>query len=302
MTTFSMFKSAVKLGQVIPNSGISENRQKKPSLDTNDSDFGKIHMIPIDQLVPNRSQPRRLFDSSSILRLADSIRQYGILQPLTVRRMEDTNGAIFELIAGERRLRASKLIGLTSVPCIIVNADNRRSAELAIIENLQREDLNVFEQASSIASLIEIYSLTQEEIACKLSVSQSFVANKLRLLRLTAPERAKILGYGLSERHARALLKVNNADLRIKIIDYISSHNLNVAATEIYIDKILSEAASEKKPIPERRVVLKDIRIFYNSIDKAISLVKQAGIDIESQKQESDDLIELTIRIPKKKQ
>lgn len=297
-----MFKSAVKLGQVIPNSGISENRQKKTSLDTNDSDYGKIHMIPIDQLVPNRSQPRRLFDSSSILRLADSIRQYGILQPLTVRRMEDTNGAIFELIAGERRLRASKLIGLSSVPCIIVNADNRRSAELAIIENLQREDLNIFEQASSIASLIEIYSLTQEEIACKLSVSQSFVANKLRLLRLTAPERAKILGYGLSERHARALLKVNNADLRIKIIDYISSHNLNVAATEIYIDKILSESASEKKPIPERRVVLKDIRIFYNSIDKAISLVKQAGIDIESQKQESDDLIELTIRIPKKKQ
>ncbi|MCI8387876.1 MAG: ParB/RepB/Spo0J family partition protein [Clostridiales bacterium] len=276
-------------------------------------EYGRIHNIATDRIIPNPSQPRKQFEDDSIIRLADSIRQYGILQPLTVRRIDDglvlNDNAIdgiatyskdmFEIVAGERRLRASKLLQLATVPCIIVDVDSKKSAELAIIENIQRENLNIFEQASSIASLIDIYSLTQEEVAKQLSMSQSFVANKLRILRLTAPERELILKYNLTERHARALLKIDSVEQRIRIIEYINSHQLNVATTEAYIDRFMAENASAKRHRSPRRIILKDIRIFYNSIDKAVSLVRQAGIPIESERNEADDAIEVLIRIPK---
>ncbi|MBQ8510152.1 MAG: ParB/RepB/Spo0J family partition protein [Clostridia bacterium] len=252
-------------------------------------------MLSPDLIRPNPAQPRKQFEDDAIIRLADSIRRYGILQPLTVRRTNDS----FEIVAGERRLRAAQLLGMESVPCIIVNVDSRKSAELAIIENIQRENLNIFEQASAIASLIDMYDLTQEEAARQLSTSQSFVANKLRILRLTAPEREKILAYELTERHARALLKVASVEQRIRIIDYIKAHNLNVATTEAYIDRFLAENESAKRPRAPRRMILKDIRIFYNSIDKAVSLIQQAGIQVESERVEEDDTIELKIRIPK---
>ncbi len=264
-------------------------------------EFGRIHMLASDHIFPNPNQPRRKFEDDSIIRLADSIRRCGILQPLTVRRTEGTgiHDAIFEIVAGERRFRAAKLLGLSTVPCIIIRADERKSAELAIIENIQREDLNIFEQASAIASLIDMYGLTQEDVAKQLSTSQSFVANKLRILRLTIPEREKILAYGLTERHARALLRVATAEERLRIINYINSNNLNVAATEGYIDRYLAENQSARKPRSPRKLVLKDIRIFYNSIDRAISIVKQAGIDVVSERVDSEDVVELTIRIPK---
>ena len=264
-------------------------------------EFGRIHMLPADRITANPNQPRKQFDDESIIGLADSIRQYGILQPLTVRRLEaeDTCGPVYEMIAGERRFRAARMLGFASVPCIIVHADSRRSAELAIVENIQRENLNIFEQAGAIASLIDMYDLTQEEAARQLTVSQSFIANKLRILRLTLPEREKILASGLTERHARALLKVQSVDQRMRIIDYICTHNLNVATAEAYIDRFLSKNESERKPRAPRTIILKDIRIFYNSIDKAVSLIKQAGIAVESERVDGDDSIELTIRIPK---
>ena len=252
-------------------------------------EYGRIHNIPIERIVPNPSQPRRQFEDESIIRLADSIRQYGILQPLTVRRMEadellPLGEQRMEVVAGERRLRAAKILGLRTVPCIIVDVDSRKSAELAIIENIQRENLNIFEQASSIAALIDIYDLTQEEVAKQLSMSQSFVANKLRILRLTAPEREKILAYNLTERHARALLKIDSVEQRLRIIDYI--------------ERLLAESDSSRRQRSPRKIVLKDIRIFYNSIDKAVALVRQAGIAVSSERNEVEGGVEVIIRIP----
>ena len=194
---------------------------------------------------------------------------------------------------------AAKLLGLETVPCIIVDVDEKKSAELAIIENIQRENLNIFEQASSIASLIDIYNLTQEDAARQLSMSQSFVANKLRILRLTQPERDKILEYNLTERHARALLKVDSVEQRLRIIEYINSHSLNVATTEAYIDRMLAESGRKSNPRSPKRIILKDIRLFYNSLDKAVSLVRQAGIDIRTERTESDSNIDIVITIPK---
>ncbi len=259
-------------------------------------EYGRIHSIPTEQIIPNPAQPRKQFEDDSIIRLADSIRRCGILQPLTVRRLEPE---LFEIVAGERRLRAAKLLQLASVPCLLVDADSKKSAELAIIENIQRENLNIFEQASSIAALIDIYKLTQEEAARQLSVSQSFVANKLRILRLTAPEREKILQNNLTERHARALLKVESVEQRLRIIDYIVKRGLNVATTESYIDRFVAEEAAERSAKAPRRIVLKDIRLFYNSIDKAVDIVRQAGIDIESEREEGDNEAIVTIRIRK---
>lgn len=259
-------------------------------------EYGRIHEIPPEEIIPNPSQPRKQFEDDSIIRLADSIRKCGILQPLTVRKLKDK---LYEIVAGERRLRAAKLLQLHTVPCILVDVDSKKSAELAIIENIQRENLNIFEQASSIAALIDIYNLTQEEAAKQLSVSQSFVANKLRILRLTSPEREKILAYNLTERHARALLKIDSVEQRMRIIEYIARRGLNVATTESYIDRFISEQQEEKSAKAPRRIILKDIRIFYNSIDKAVDIVRQAGIDIESEKEEGEDESVLTIKIKK---
>lgn len=263
-------------------------------------EFGRIHMLITERIFPNPNQPRRKFDDDAIIRLADSIRRYGILQPLTVRRIESEGAysSLFEIVAGERRLRAAKLLGMREVPCIILKVDSKKSAELAIIENIQRENLNLFEEASAIAALIDMYGLTQEEVARQLSASQSFVANKLRILRLTSPEREKILKYGLTERHARALLRLSTAEDRLNIIEHINAHNLNVAATESYIDRFLAENKSARKPRSPRKIVLKDIRIFYNSVDRAISVIKQAGIKVESERIDEDDATVLTIRVP----
>ncbi len=263
-------------------------------------EFGRIHMLITERIFPNPNQPRRKFDDEAIIRLADSIRRYGILQPLTVRRVEGEGAysSLFEIVAGERRLRAAKLLGMREVPCIILKVDSKKSAELAIIENIQRENLNLFEQASAIAALIDTYGLTQEEVARQLSASQSFVANKLRILRLTTPEREKILKYGLTERHARALLRISSAEDRLRIIEYISAHSLNVAATEAYIDHFLAENVSARKPRSPRKIVLKDIRIFYNSVDRAISVIKQAGIKVESERIDEENATVLKIRVP----
>ena len=281
-----------------------------PLPETETADPDKVQRIETARIYPNPSQPRRIFNDDAILRLADSIRQYGIIQPLTVRCMNGTgteeSARVYELVAGERRLRAAKLLGLREAPCIVIEADSRKSAELAIIENIQRENLNMFEQAAAIASLIEIYELTQEKIARQLSTSQSYVANKLRLLRLTATERDVILKANLTERHARALLRLPSADLRIDALDHIISHDLNVSRTEEYIDELLAPDTGEpeltppKKPELHKKFIIKDIRVFYNTIDHAVDTVKKAGIDIQSRKTEKDDVMELYISIPKK--
>ncbi len=266
---------------------------------------GKIHMLSTASIHPNPTQPRRNFDDDKIIALANSITQYGILQPLTVRLASDlriypkkttVKGLNYELIAGERRLRAAKIAGLTEVPCIIIAVDNKRSAELALVENLQREDLNIFEQAAAISALIDIFHMTQEQTAAMLGLKQSSVANKLRLLKLTSAERSIIIENSLTERHARALLKLADLKMRLDILDTVVRKELNVSDTEALVDKKLTEGDFQ---IASKQPIIKDIRIFYNTIDRAIGLIEKAGIGVEKIRRENDDEVELVITIKK---
>ncbi len=264
----------------------------------------KIHKIPICRILPNPSQPRKHFDSNETLRLADSIRLHGILQPLCVRKpisegnIEDFCG-VYELISGERRLRAAKLLGLNDVPCIIIEADSLKSAELAIIENLQREDLNIFEEANALSALINLYGLTQEEVAAKISSSQSYVANKLRLLRFDEIEQKIIIEKHLTERHARALLRIADTRMRRATLGTIVERGYNVAETEEFVARLINETTGEKPDKKPKNVLVKDIRIFYNTLDRAVNIMKGAGIDAKTQKRDLGDMYEITVRIPK---
>jgi ParB family chromosome partitioning protein len=260
-----------------------------------------IKLLPVKDISPNPSQPRRFFEAEAIASLADSIRQYGIIQPLTVRHL--IHGDKYELIAGERRLRAASLLGMESVPCVILETDETESAALAIIENLQRENLNMFEQAAAISSLIRMYDLTQEDIARKLSVSQSFVANKLRLLRYLPEEKTLILSSALTERHARALLRLSGED-RLLALRHVIENHLNVAETEEYVESVLHPSAEKaQKPVEMPKIrqkwVVRDVRLFVNSIDHAVDVMRQAGIDAVTTRSETEEEMEIRIRIPK---
>lgn len=256
----------------------------------------EIVQISIESILPNRSQPRTTFENDSLIRLAESIRQYGILQPLTVRRIpENSKFSIFqyELIAGERRLRASKLIGVKTVPCIILDTDTQTSAALAIIENLHRDNLNIFEEASAIASLIELHKLTQEQIANQLSLTQAAIANKLRLLKLTEAEKSVILSNNLTERHARALLRIKNSAERIEALAHIIKNSYNVKQTEEYIDKHLN---------PKENTSVQSISNYQTlvlSITRAIEHTRNGGIAVKTAQTETDTDIIYTISIPK---
>lgn len=260
---------------------------------------GKVCLISPDKLYPNPSQPRFIFEDEPLLRLADSIRRFGILQPLSVRPTKNANDNTesFQIIAGERRWRAARILGLNKVPCLILDIDNQSSAELALIENIQREDLNIFEQAAAIASLIDIYGLTQEQAARQLSSSQAYIANKLRILKLTPKERTQIIKNKLTERHARALLRIDDPETRLKVILHISAKELNVSATERYIDSLLTEQQATKCTV---KPYLKDLRFFYNSVDKATSILKECGFDVVTEKNELPTETLITIRIPHK--
>ena len=249
-----------------------------------------VEQISINLISPNPNQPRKVFDEEGILKLADSIRQFGIIQPLVVRK----TGEGYELVAGERRLRAAKELGLNTVPCIVSAISEAKSAEVSIIENLIRENLNIFEQAMAIQALIDTYGLTQEQVAEKLSNSQSFVANKLRLLRLSSEEREKVLYNNLSERHARALLRILDPQKRNKALNQIISEGLNVSKTDELVDNIVKKERNE----PKKRLY-RDVNSFYIAINRAIDQASSSGIKIKSRKVESDSFTELTILIPK---
>ena len=259
-----------------------------------------LRRIRISEIVRNPNQPRRYFDPEAIATLAESIRQYGVLNPLTVRR---TGNGGYELVAGERRLRAARVAGLTDVPCLLINADGEDSSVIALVENLQRRDLDFFEEANGFKRLIEQFGLTQEEAARKVGKTQSAVANKLRLLRLSQQNMELIRCNNLTERHARALLRLNDEADRINVTNYIIEHELNVSRTEEYIDEFL-KAKENPQPVVEaesgKRVVrlFKEVRFFLKTLNRAVGVMVDAGIGATVKQQESDDGLTLTICIP----
>ena len=251
---------------------------------------------------------RRIRCDESLAALAESIREHGIIEPLIVRRVLGIGGeAEFTLVAGERRLRAAEMAGLTTVPVVSVEAGEVDAAILAIIENLHREDLSMFEEAASIQSLISLTGMTQEACAKKLSVSQSYVANKLRLLRLSDGEQEKIEENGLTERHARALLRLEDEEERGEVLSIIIKREMNVSRTEEYIEDLICAksrlAERESKPKgseQKRKLVIRDIRLFYNSIDHAVDVIKKSGIPVESTRKEVEEGVLISILLPKK--
>jgi ParB family chromosome partitioning protein len=259
----------------------------------------EITYIDIETIMPNRGQPRTFFDAEGLNELAESIKKYGILQPLTVRKVVESSKYShfqYELIAGERRLRAAKLIGMEKVPCILMESDSKTSAALAIIENLHRRDLNVFEEASAIASLIEIYHLTQEQVASKLSMTQAGVANKLRLLKLSNEEKELILSHNLTERHARALLRIKTPLERLKLLKKIIENNLNVKQAEDYIERSTFNPTEGEKITKKRKLTEREL---ISSIEKAITYTRNNGITVKTQQTETDTEIIFTVAIQK---
>ena len=241
---------------------------------------GRILYLPVEQLQPNPSQPRKIFDSGGLQELAASIRTYGILQPLTVRR----RGGAYELVAGERRLRAARLAGLTEVPCILLSVDEEQSGMVALVERLMRQ-----------------YGLNQEQAAAKVGKSQSAVANKLRLLRHSPAVLEALRENGLSERHARALLRLPTEKERLDVLKVVIRQQMNVAKTEEYIESLLAKKRQQEEPKKGiRKLIVRDVRLFINSVNHNLDLIRGAGIRAEASQEETDSEIVLTIRLPKR--
>lgn len=257
---------------------------------------GKILYLPVEAIYPNPSQPRKIFDSGGLQELAASIRTYGILQPLTVRRRSGE----YELVAGERRLRAAKIAGLTEVPCILLTVDEEQSGMVALVENLQRRDLDYIEEAQGLARLMRQYGLNQEQAAARVGKSQSAVANKLRLLRHSPAVLDALRENGLSERHARALLRLPTEEERMAVLAVVVRQQLNVAKTEEYIEALLEKQRRQEPKKGIRKLIVRDVRLFINSVNHNLDLIRSAGIRAEASQEETDSEIVLTIRLPKR--
>ena len=259
---------------------------------------GGIVYLSTEDIVPNPVQPRKLFDDEGLEELSRSIKDYGILNPLSVR----LRGSRYELVAGERRLRAARLAGLREVPCILLDVNMEDASLIALVVNLQRRDLDFIEEANGINQLIRMFGMSQEEAARRIGKSQSAVANKLRLLRLPPDVLEALRQNGLTERHGRALLRLPDGDRQRAALLYIIDNGLTVAATDAYIDALLQEPEPEApKPGSRRTFVLKDVRVFLNTLSRSIDLMKQGGIDAGVQREETEDRLILTISIPKNK-
>lgn len=256
---------------------------------------GEVRTIPIKNIMPNPNQPRREFDKAALQDLAISIMEYGLMQPITVRQ---TGAFDYELIAGERRLTACRNLGMAYIPAIVMKVDDTDSAILALVENIQRENLNYIEEAEAFCTLINDHGLTQEELADKLGKGQSTIANKIRILKLS-PEIRKILtDNGLTERHARALLRLPEERQRLRVAKLIAERGLNVAKTEELVDKLL-QGPDRPHAEPRNMRLFKDLRIFTNTIKQAVDMMNRSGIAATAKKRESRDRIEYTIVIPK---
>lgn len=260
-------------------------KQKRPFVSN------RVLDIPIQDIAPNPNQPRTSFSPQALSELADSIAVHGVLQPLTVR----TTDQGWQLVSGERRLRAARLAGLDRVPCIVAAVDQEESSVLALVENLQRRDLDFLDEALALSQLTATYRMTQEEVARRLGKSQSAVANKLRLLRLSPDALTLLRSHGFSERHARALLRLPEEESQVRAAQYIVAHDLNVRATEQYVDALLAPQPAHGRA----KFILRDVGIFLNSLTKNLRMVQSAGIPAQCSREEDDTEIRLTITLPK---
>ena len=247
-----------------------------------------------EQISVNPNQPRKLFREEELSALTDSIARYGVLQPLTVRR--EKGG--YQLIAGERRLRAAGRAGLRRVPCYVVETDEQGSSLMALVENLQRQDLDPFEEAEGLQRLTKLYGMTQKEAAQQVGKTQPAVANKIRLLKLEQATIQIVRKQGLTERHARALLRLEEESERLKAVRHIAKMGLTVARAEEYVERCIQRLQTTP-PAGRRTFILKDVRLFLNSIDRGVHMMKEAGVHAKTEREETEEEILLTIRIPK---
>ena len=261
-----------------------------------------ITYLPVDAIYPSTVQPRKRFEQEALAELSESIAQYGVLNPLTVRR----RGTSYELIAGERRLRAATLAGLREVPCIVVDANMEDASLIALVENLQRRDLDFVEEAEGIAQLISLFGMSQEEAARRLGKSQPSIANKLRLLRLPKDVLDTLRDDNLTERHGRALLRLPGEGAQRTALHEMVAQRMNVSAAEAYVEELLAappvvETSEELQSRRRTMFILKDVRVFLNTLAHGLDMMKQGGIDADLQKHETDTELVLTISIPKQK-
>ncbi|HOO11408.1 MAG TPA: ParB/RepB/Spo0J family partition protein [Bacillota bacterium] len=262
-----------------------------------------IEQIEIDRIRPNPYQPRKRFNHIAIEELALSIKEYGVLQPIAVKRMND---GFFELIAGERRVKAAKLAGLKNIPAIVMEILDEDSTIIALIENLQREDLNFFEEAEGYASLMNDYGLTQEQVAKKVGKNQSTIANKIRLLRLPREVKEYIIQNGLTERHARALLKIPEKEIQMALVSRIVEKNLRVKDAEELVERVLDKLSERKEDMPQEDINRNirgaiNYRIYVNTLKNAYRAIIQSGIQAEFSQRDSGEYIEVVVKIPKSK-
>ncbi len=264
------------------------------------ADDTEIQLLGVDAVVPNPFQPRKTFSDDSMQDLADSVREHGIIQPLLVRR----TAAGYELIAGERRLRAAKLAGLAAVPAIVRELGDKEMAELAMIENLQREDLHYLEEAEGFQQLLANFGLTQEELARRVGKNQSTIANKLRLLRLPPEVRQDLVAASLTERHARALLKLEDPIRQQEALAVIRQNALNVREAEDLVEGFLDDISREMaKKAPRQNVVkiIRDVRIFLNTINSVVAEMKKAGLKVKVSQTMEEEFININLKIPKRR-
>jgi len=257
----------------------------------NDKNRDQITEIKTEKIKTNPFQPRQEFNQKEIEELAQSIENFGLIQAIIVRKTKKG----YELIAGERRLRAAKLLGKELIPAVIKDFNNQEMAEIALIENLQRKDLNFLEEAQAYQRLLDEFDLTQNELAARVSKSQSTIANKLRLLKLSIDVRKEILAANLSERHGRALLKLETEKEQLKIIDEIKAKDLNVRESEKLIKKKIKPSSNKKKI----KYLADDLRLFANSLEKRISEIKDTGIKVELERNDDQNSIEYYIKLSK---
>ncbi|MGN7385964.1 nucleoid occlusion protein [Sporosarcina sp. SAFN-015] len=274
--------------------------EKEPDLQNIDkTPQEKVDQVKIDLIKPNKYQPRTIFSEEKIEELARTIHTHGVIQPIVIRKSDDG----YEIIAGERRFRAMKKLGWEEVPAIIRDLDDKETASIALIENLQREELTAIEEAYAYEKLLELHGLTQEALAQRLGKGQSTVANKLRLLKLPDDIKNSILSKEISERHARALISVKDAELQHKLFKMAIEEQLNVKQLEDRIQQALNPVEEEKgkKQVVKRKSVSKDVRIALNTIRQSLALVTKSGIDVKTEEEDTEDFYTITVKIPKKK-